>query len=1112
MNPAEHRMAPAPGPQPAAGDGPGLDDPALLAAVEEYLSALEAGRRPDRREFLARHAPLASVLAGYLDALHFVQEANSDLEETQSSAAAARPGRDEPPVPCLSDFQVVRQVGRGGMGIVYEARQLSLGRRVALKILPVAAALDPRQLQRFKNEAQAAAGLHHPHIVPVHAIGCEQGVHYYAMQFIEGWSLARLIGELRELRLGTLPRCRPEGAAEATARGMAADVPTVADADSPSHGVAVAGPVPLAPPGLSVREWLWSKEFFRTVARLGVQAAGALEHAHQLGVVHRDIKPANLLLDERGDVWVTDFGLAQVCGDVRLTLSGDLLGTLRYMSPEQVQGRARVIDPRSDIYSLGATLYELATLQPAFGQQDRHELLRQIAWEEPARPRRLQPRLPADLETILVKAMAKEPECRYATAAALAEDLERFAEERPILARPPTVGQRTGRWLRRHRVVVGAAVAVLILAMLGSLAATAIIWHEKGKTESALADARSNYVLALEQEQRAEEAYQLARDSLERYYTTVSENRLLHKPGLQPLRKELLAAAADYYRRLADRRRDDSQSAAESAQALLRLGSITAEIDSARRGIELYRRGIPLLEAVLEKQPDHPEYRDVLAGAYRGLGTLYRRTGDVPAAEQALGHALELNETLWKGDESNPRYRLGLARSMLGLAILLLGKGQLDRAIEKGEGAQKVFEHLVTEYPGEVQYRAEQGDCANDMGLFYRARGRLSDAEKALSSALDIYRRLYQEHPEDPKFAFDVAGVQLNLGVVHGERRCPAAEEQAYTDAAAVSRKLLRDNPSVPEYQIQLAKAQVNLGDFYTGTRQYSRAETCLGEARELAAAAIERDPRIVEFQHCLTCALKSLGTLYRQTARASQAEGVYRDAVTLHERLCRDHPEFTHLQVALGNLLASWGNLLRESDRLPEALESFARAIKIQEAVLSKQKKDAPARRSLSSSYAGQALTLMQMGRHAEALQAWDRCLDFDSKEQELHAHVYRANALAHLGQTERAIAAADQLCADPSLSSDLLYSAARVYALAAASGKSGADSAETHAATCDRAASQAVQLLDKLRQKGFFRSEENRAFLKKDIDFAAVRGREDFRKLIEQIERPPVRQALNR
>jgi serine/threonine protein kinase len=276
----------------------------------------------------------------------------------------------------LGDYRLLRELGRGGMGVVYEAEQLSLGRRVALKVLPFAATLDPRQLQRFHNEARAAASLHHPHIVPVYAVGCERGVHYYAMQFIDGRSLDDVLYQLRQ---------PDQPAAEADSRRD-----TVPDA----HGQAGTLSSPRQGRG-----------YYRRVADLGIGAAEALEHAHQLGVVHRDIKPGNLILDGRGHVWVTDFGLAQCRSDARLTQTGDVVGTLRYMSPEQALAQRGVIDQRTDVYSLGATLYELLTLQPVFGGQDRQQLLRQIAFEEPARPRRVNRALPAELETIVLKAL-----------------------------------------------------------------------------------------------------------------------------------------------------------------------------------------------------------------------------------------------------------------------------------------------------------------------------------------------------------------------------------------------------------------------------------------------------------------------------------------------------------------------------------------------------------------------------------------------------------------------------------------------------------------------------------------------------------------------------------
>jgi len=308
----------------------------------------------------------------------------------------------------LGDFRIVREIGRGGMGVVYEAQQVSLKRRVALKVLPFAAVLDPRQLQRFQNEAQTAACLHHTNIVPVHAVGSERGVHFYAMQYIDGLSLAQVIEDLRLQLLPKSAQSRALRPGQPATQAWQAPVP-----QSPIGNRQPASTPTLPVAALSTQRSISTREFFQSVARLGIAAAEGLDHAHQQGILHRDIKPANLLLDVRGNLWITDFGLARFQSETRLSMTGDLIGTLRYMSPEQALAKRVVVDHRTDIYSLGVTLYELLTLEPAYSGSDRQELLRQIAFEEPRSLRRLNKSIPAALEMIVLKAMEKNAAERY---------------------------------------------------------------------------------------------------------------------------------------------------------------------------------------------------------------------------------------------------------------------------------------------------------------------------------------------------------------------------------------------------------------------------------------------------------------------------------------------------------------------------------------------------------------------------------------------------------------------------------------------------------------------------------------------------------------------------
>ena len=392
--------------------------------IERLTDQCQLGQSAELAEIVALYPQFADRLRAIFPTLKTIGEMGrrigSQREQTQAT----------PYCGTLGDFHIKREIGRGGMGVVYEAEQISLSRVVALKILPMAATLTERHIERFKHEARAAASLKHPHIVPVYTVGIENGVHYYSMQYIEGPTLAD-------------ESCFGE-------RGLFGT-------GDENHAI--------------------------KVAHIGNQIADALEYAHDLGIVHRDIKPANLLIDNSGKAWLTDFGLAEFRSEVAVTTTGDVIGSLRSMSPEQARGERGGVDHRTDIYSLGVTLYELLTRRPAFEHPDRLQLLKMVIECQPVPPRRVNPRIPIDLETIVLKAMAKEPHDRYKTSQALRDDLRRFLQHQPLLTLRPKWSDKLIRWSARHLPIVIVTTAVLFLLTIGLSVVTTLVWQSQARAE-----------------------------------------------------------------------------------------------------------------------------------------------------------------------------------------------------------------------------------------------------------------------------------------------------------------------------------------------------------------------------------------------------------------------------------------------------------------------------------------------------------------------------------------------------------------------------------------------------------------------------------------------------
>jgi serine/threonine protein kinase/WD40 repeat protein len=485
------------------------DDSVLLGELaEEFSAKVRQGQMPRIEEYAQKHPSLAERIRALFPTLLFLEGMAGG--KSKPSGARGEASASLSPGSQFGNFRIEREVGRGGMGVVYEATHLALNKRVALKVLPVQGPRDASHLERFLREAQTAAALHHTNIVPVFDVGQIEGIPYYAMQFIEGCGLDRVMQEKQG--------------------GTGADAPTVA----PS------APLSLAPgesPALLATQEITSRPmgrgYFQWVAEMGIQAAEGLAHAHQRGVIHRDIKPSNLILDQQGVLWITDFGLARRSDDPALTHSGAILGTPRYMSPEQAEAARRPIDHRTDVYSLGATLYELLTRRPAFDGPTPLEIVLQILERNPVSPRKLDPSIPRDLETIVLKAMARRPEDRYASAANLADDLKRWQRVEPIRARRISPITRLVRWCQRNPAMAGMVLALMVSLVAG----TVIAWVLAARAERRDRDALVAVKAAELNEERARDELCVG------LYHRAQGELISKRPGRRWLMLELLREA-----------------------------------------------------------------------------------------------------------------------------------------------------------------------------------------------------------------------------------------------------------------------------------------------------------------------------------------------------------------------------------------------------------------------------------------------------------------------------------------------------------------------------------------------------------------------------------------
>jgi serine/threonine protein kinase/Tfp pilus assembly protein PilF len=895
----------------------------LEQLAEEWRERLRRGEHFEAAEYIARHPDLAVGIRDLFPAIVLMEELKPGAAElTGAFTSETSPAEGPPRLERLGDFRILREVGRGGMGVVYEAEQESLGRRVALKILPSQALADRQQYKRFQREARASARLHHSNIVPVYGVGEHEGMCYYVMQFIQGAGLDQVLAELKRLRkarstaggrpmtprpaatavptVGTQTPIAGDPAADAARslmtgtfqaangrrpkgsgsdpRPSSSDPPTLGRSETTPFGVGETTP---RLPGQTGQPSLTDsgKHYYLSIAKIGLQVAEALEYANSQGIIHRDIKPSNLLLDHQGTVWVTDFGLAKALADgENLTHTGDIVGTLRYMAPERFIGHS---DARGDIYSLGLTLYELLVQQPAFAETDRNRLIHQVTHQEPAAPRKLNPDIPRDLETIVLKAIDREPGRRYATAGRLAEDLQRFVEDRPIGARRVRTVERLWRWCRRNPALAGLAASVLLLLVVIAIGSSLTAMHFQRLAEQeaearqqaqdayeaaerargsearlraqaedakkAADTARSNEArqraMAVAAKVLAETNFQEARNAVEELLIRVSEGRLKHLPGMQPLRKELLESALKYYQSFVDRHGNDPALKKDLADAYTRVAGIMAEVGSRRDALRFYGKAGQLRDAALQRDPKNKRLSLDLAAHYQTVGNLSLRLKDFKAALTSLQRAYDILLSISPQDKNRTTQVPVLANIHLvnvrvhtssdpeilkAFASVLNDTGAILQPHDPGEAlryyAQALFiyrkllqepaflekdrrqERGLLEHELARQW-SRMGNLIADMHMFYYALAYQQEAS-------NILERLVRDHPKHlrtSEFRRDLASAREAKGDLHAARNEAGIAVGQYRQALAIRETQVAENPAVADFQSELANCLFNL-------------------------------------------------------------------------------------------------------------------------------------------------------------------------------------------------------------------------------------------------------------------------------------------------------------
>lgn len=801
------------------------------------------------------------------------------------SVPSSPPRRDTGDGPRIAGYEILGELGRGGMGVVYKARQVGLNRVVALKMILAAGQVTQKDLERFRIEGEAVAQLDHPNVVKIYEIGEHDGLPFFSFEFVDGGNLAK--------KISTDP-VKPREAAE---------------------------------------------------IMLGL--AEGMETAHRKNIIHRDLKPANVLLARDGTPKITDFGLAKkVDEDSGMTRAGTVLGTPSYMPPEQAEGKINELGPHSDIYSLGAILYDLVTGRPPFRGETLLDTLFLVKTAEPMPPARLQPRLPRDLETICLKCLEKEPSKRYATAGDLAEDLRRFVQGRSIKARPTPLWEKAWKYTKRKPAdALAIALSVLVLVgivgggwTLGAMKAEEARKElERANTEAKLKEeavasekeAQRQRGIAEEKRKIAERNFQIARATVEDL-TKLGRVELAAVVGTDAVRRNLLQRAIKFNQGFIEQKEDDPDIRFRAAQAATYNADLLDSLGQLKEAEASFQDGQAALQQLVQANPKNPNYLEALASNYTNHALLLQRISKRKDAAEKYEQARKLLEQSRELGAKPAETTLLLTQVLNNEGLLAQSAGQFERAAGVFAQASKNAAELHEQQPRNVDYLLELARAQRNLGNCQAALGKIQACEDSLNKAIDAYEQVINLDNTIGAYQEELGTAQLELGLKVRDLE-PRLAAKCFRDAVSRFERLVKAFPKTLTYQESLAKALNSQGVLFQAQGKAAEAEKSYAKAAELQAALVKEQPNAPQYQLNL---IKNLVNRARQanlrgqpkeaTQLFEQAEKLVKDLVTRQPDVAEYELERSRIDNELGVLYALQGRLEDAAKRFRQARSNF--------------------------------------------------------------------------------------------------------------------------------------------------------------------------------------------